>query len=122
MNSMAIQAGLENGLQQAFVRLGQGRRLGEAAYARNFIDRIGARPLRIGSLIVGLGLAVGAAAAARRRPPPASDVPEEIVARALCREDPDTPTSRGPLWTGYRKDARRVRAALRAAELLTKGA
>jgi hypothetical protein len=44
--------------------------------------------------------------------------PEEIIARALCHDDPDTPTHRGPLWTGYRKEARRVLGALRAAGLL----
>lgn len=38
--------------------------------------------------------------------------PEEIIARSLCHEDPDAITARGPLWTGYRKEARRVIAAL----------
>jgi len=49
----------------------------------------------------------------RRRPGPTD--PEEIVARALCREDPDSETHRGPLWTMYRKDARRIVSALREA-------
>ncbi|MDB5445298.1 MAG: hypothetical protein JWQ97_615, partial [Phenylobacterium sp.] len=61
---------------------------------------------------------VGAAVVLRGRSSPAPTGPEEIVARALCREDPDMPTHIGPLWTGYRKDARRVLAALREAGLL----
>jgi|GEM_PF-5068729 len=44
--------------------------------------------------------------------------PEEVVARALCHEDPDRETSRGPLWTMYRKEARRILAAMREAGLL----
>lgn len=55
---------------------------------------------------------------ARRRRSAASTDPEEIVARALCREDPEAETHRGPLWTTYRKDARRILAVLREAGLL----
>jgi hypothetical protein len=76
------------------------------------------RPFAIASVAVGAGLILGAALAfSAKRSSPLND-PEEIVARALCREDPDGRTHRGPLWSGYRKDARRVLAALRSAQLL----
>jgi hypothetical protein len=54
----------------------------------------------------------------RRRHRPMANDPEEVVARALCHEDPDRETSRGPLWTLYRKEARRILAAMREAGLL----
>ena len=40
--------------------------------------------------------------------------PLEIVARALCRSDPDAETPKGKLWETYRKDAQRVVDALGA--------
>lgn len=90
--------------------------------ARGLASGLGRRPLTVGGIIAGVGIAVGAAAVLRGRPSAKMGVPEEIVARALCREDPDTPTHRGPLWTGYRNDARRVLTALREAGLLAEGA
>jgi hypothetical protein len=77
------------------------------------------RPLTVAGIAAGAGLLLGAAFALGGRGSSRPDNPEEIIARALCREDPDTPTHRGPLWTGYRKEARRVLAALREAGLLT---
>jgi hypothetical protein len=76
------------------------------------------RPITLAGVAASAGLLVGAAIVARRRFTSNADNPEEIIARALCREDPDTPTHRGPLWTGYRNDARRVLAALVEAGLL----
>lgn len=77
------------------------------------------RPLAVAGIIAGAGLMLGSALASRARSALSADrSSEEIIARALCREDPDTPTHRGPLWTGYRKDARRVLAALRHAGLV----
>lgn len=76
------------------------------------------QPLAVAGLVAGAGLLVGAALAFRAKAANAPENPEEIVARALCHEDPDTPTHIGPLWAGYRKDARRVLAALREAGLL----
>jgi hypothetical protein len=93
--------------------------------ADNVPNRLmGLIPLRLGAarqhrvtvagLAAGAGLLVGAAMALKGRRSSLVD-PEEIIARALCREDPETPTHRGPLWTGYRGDARRVLSALRSA-------
>jgi hypothetical protein len=90
--------------------------------ARGLVRGLGRQPLTVGGIIAGVGIALGAAAVLRGRSSAKSDVPEEIVARALCHEDPDTPTHRGPLWTGYRNDARRVLTALREAGLLAEGA
>jgi ElaB/YqjD/DUF883 family membrane-anchored ribosome-binding protein len=84
---------------------------------RTFNPRLHERPLTIAGATAGVGLLLAAALAYRRKHSEISD-PEEIVARALCREDPDTPTHRGPLWTGYRGDARRVLSCLRAAGLV----
>jgi hypothetical protein len=80
---------------------------------------LGKQPLTVGGVVAGIGIAVGAAAVLKGRASTEAGVAEEIVARALCREAPDTPTHLGPLWTGYRKDARRVLNALRDAGLLT---
>ena len=131
---MAMQTGVKQERQQAFGWLGGrtgGPQSGKVsppsvhfplASARALVGRLQRRPFAIGGLVVGAGIAMGAAAILGRRSPQEAATPEEIVARALCREDPDTPTYRGPLWTGYRKDAQRVLAALRQAELLTNGA
>lgn len=73
------------------------------------------RPLTAAGVAAGASLVLGAALVLKGRAPTSADNLEEIVARALCRENPDTPTHRGPLWGGYRKDARRVLAALREA-------
>lgn len=82
-------------------------------------DDLQRKPLTVAGIVAGAGLMLGAALALRRKPSPSPDQScEEIIARALCREDPETPTHRGPLWTGYRKDARRVLAALRQAGLV----
>jgi hypothetical protein len=66
----------------------------------------------------GAGLLTGATSTRGGTSPSKQQNAEEIIARALCHDDPDTPTHRGPLWTGFRKEARRVLGALRASGLL----
>ncbi|MDB5448695.1 MAG: hypothetical protein JWQ97_4012, partial [Phenylobacterium sp.] len=56
------------------------------------------QPLALAGIAAGAGVLVGAAVVLRGRSSPAPTGPEEIVARALCREDPDMPTHIGPLW------------------------
>jgi hypothetical protein len=121
---MAIEAELENGGRWDHGRLARWWRHAETV-ARDWSGlRLGAlrrQPLTVGGIAAGIGIAVGAAAVLKTRTSAEAGVAEEIVARALCREAPDTPTHLGPLWTGYRKDARRVLKALRDAGLLTEG-
>ena len=100
-----LREGAEAVTRLAHARAGQGSRRPAS----------GKHPLAVAGLAAGAGLILGAAISLRGKRAPTLDDPEEIVARALCREDPDTDTSRGPLWSGYRKDARRVLAALREA-------
>lgn len=89
---------------------------GTAAFLSDGFQR---RPLTVAGIVAGAGLLLGSALAARGGSSASAErSSEEVVARALCREDPDTPTHRGPLWTGYRKDARQVLTALRQAGLL----
>jgi hypothetical protein len=76
-------------------------------------------PLAALGFAAGADLPLGAPLARDARASSGQADPEVIIARALCRDDPDTPTHRGPLWTGYRKEARRVLAALREAGLLS---
>ena len=101
--------------------LRRARRRGEGEGAGTGFGGGGGGPLTVAGFAAGAGLLVGAAFALSGRASTKAEDPEEIVARALCREDPDTPTHRGPLWTGYRGDARRVLAALREAGLLAPG-
>lgn len=123
---MAIEAELGHARPWDLGRLRQFWRRGDAVARADRggvgLGALGGRPLTVSGIVAGVGIAVGAAAILRDRssaePPPA----EEIVARALCREAPDTPTYRGPLWTGYRNDARRVLKALREAGLLAEKA
>ena|SRR5438067_5362528 len=92
---------------------------GEVERAQGFVSfQLQRRPLIVAGVAAGASLILGAALAYGAKRSSSLDDPEEIVARALCRDDPDTPTMRGPLWTGYRKDARRVLSALRGAGLL----
>jgi len=125
-DDMAIEAELEHARRWDFSRLRQFWRRGDAVArtggGNGPLGALGRQPLTVGGIVAGIGVAVGAAAILRERSSAEPDLPEEIVARALCREPPDTPTYRGPLWTGYRNDARRVLKALREAGLLVEKA
>lgn len=122
---MAIEAELEHARRWNLGRLGQwlnrGDAVARAAWGGVRRSSLGRQPLTVGGILAGIGIAVGTAAVLKDRSSAEAGVPEEIVARALCRESPDTPTHLGPLWTGYRKDARRVLKALREAGLLADG-
>lgn len=122
---MAIEAELEHAPRWDLGKFGQWWRPAEAvtrAWSGRRLGALGRQPLTVGGILAGIGIAVGAAAVLKGRSATEPGAPEEIVARALCREAPDTPTHLGPLWTGYRKDARRVLRALREAGLLNEGA
>ncbi|CAN7468967.1 hypothetical protein LJR219_003138 [Phenylobacterium sp. LjRoot219] len=115
---MSMEAGFEHREHSAFGWL---ERIWDRAgqLAPMLSSGLPRRPLTAAGFAAGASLLLGAAFALRGRPAQSPDqTSEEIIARALCREDPETPTHRGPLWTGYRKDARRVLAALREAGLL----
>lgn len=53
-----------------------------------------------------------------RKPKPPPD-PLEIIARALCRADPDGETPKGPLWKMYARDAERVWGELKRHKLVS---